>query len=112
MVIGVAIRGVALKPVLTAGKIERAVALGLVAFLLLGFCVLTGFSVGIFSCRQPSYRCLWRLSSALARQLCRARNNSLRLLPSRATPGCHVPALKSLRPAMPRAKIGPDRLER
>ena len=48
MIIGVGIGGIALKPVVTAGKIERAVALGLVAFLLLGFCVLTGFSVGIF----------------------------------------------------------------
>ena len=48
MVIGVAIGGIALMPVLTAGKIEGAVALGLAAFLLLGFCVLTGFSVGIF----------------------------------------------------------------
>ena len=48
MVIGVAIGGIALMPVLTAGKIERAVALGFAAFLLLGFCVLTGFSVGIF----------------------------------------------------------------
>ncbi len=46
LIIGAAIAGIALGPVLTVGKIERVVALWVAAFLLLGFCVLAGFSVG------------------------------------------------------------------
>ena len=45
-IIGAAIAGLALGPVLTVGKIGRGVALWVAAFLLLGFCVLAGFSVG------------------------------------------------------------------
>ncbi len=47
-VIGVAIGGIALAPVFITGKIGRVVTLWVAALLLLGFCVLTGFSVGIF----------------------------------------------------------------
>ena len=46
LIIGAAIAGIALGPVLTVGKIGRVVALWVAAFLLLGFCVLAGFSVG------------------------------------------------------------------
>jgi hypothetical protein len=48
LVIGVAIGGVALVPVFIGGKIGRSVVLWVAALLLLGFCVLTGFSVGVF----------------------------------------------------------------
>ncbi len=47
-VIGVAIGGVALGPLLNAGKIGRVAALWVAALLLLGFCALAAFSVGIF----------------------------------------------------------------
>ena len=39
------------------------------------------------------------------------RNNSVPLRPSRATLRHYVQVVMSLRPAMPRAKIGPDRPE-
>ena len=47
LIIGSAIAGIALGPLLTAGKIGRALALWVAAILLLGFCVLALFSVGI-----------------------------------------------------------------
>ena len=47
LIIGSAIAGIALGPLLTAGKIGRVLALWGAAFLLLGFCVLALFSVGI-----------------------------------------------------------------
>ena len=46
LVIGVAIAGTALGPVLTAGKMGRALALWGAALLLLGFCGLAAASVG------------------------------------------------------------------
>ena len=46
LIIGAAIVGIALGPVLTVGKIGQMVALWVAAFLLLGFCVLAVFSVG------------------------------------------------------------------
>ncbi len=46
LIIVAVIAGIALATVLTVGKIERVVALWVAALLLLGFCVLAGFSVG------------------------------------------------------------------
>ena len=48
LIIGTIIAGIALGPWLTAGKIGQVVALWVVALLLLGFCALAAFSVGIF----------------------------------------------------------------
>ena len=47
LIVGVAIGGIALGALLTAGKIGRALTLWGAAFLLLGFCALALFSVGI-----------------------------------------------------------------
>ena len=46
LIIGSVIAGIALGPLLTAGKIGRVVALWVAALLLLGFCALAAFSVG------------------------------------------------------------------
>ena len=48
LVIGSVITGLALGSLLTTNKIGRALSVWVAALLLLGFCVLTGFSVGIF----------------------------------------------------------------
>ncbi len=48
VVIGLAIGGIALGPVFIGGRIVRVLNLWVAALLLLGFCVLTGFSVGVF----------------------------------------------------------------
>ena len=48
LIIGSAIAGIAFGPLLTAGKMGRVVALWVAALLILGFCVLAAFSVGIF----------------------------------------------------------------
>ncbi|MCH7621224.1 MAG: hypothetical protein IH870_04930 [Chloroflexi bacterium] len=46
LIIVAVIAGIALATVLAVGKIERVVALWVAALLLLGLCVLAGFSVG------------------------------------------------------------------
>ncbi len=47
LIIGSAIAGIAFGPLLTAGKMGRVVALWVAGLLILGFCALAAFSVGI-----------------------------------------------------------------